>query len=114
MAKILTFLLAVAIAIATLTPSSSGPAQGLELDKLAHLLAFGLLVGPMAAQYPKRWPVIWIAALAYGGLIEIVQPYVGRTDEWADLVYDGLGAACGIGLVLIYQQVRRRQNDVAR
>ncbi|KJS43802.1 VanZ family protein [Roseovarius sp. BRH_c41] len=106
MAQVLTFLLALAIGITTLMPSSTGVAPPMGLDKAAHVLAFGLLVLPMAARHPKHWRLIWVAALTYGGLIEIVQPYVGRGAEWADLFADGLGAACGIGLVRLSQRWR--------
>ncbi|MFU8776886.1 MAG: VanZ family protein [Roseovarius sp.] len=104
MAKILTFLLMLAIGITTLMPSSEGASSLVGLDKLAHVVAFGVLVIPMTLQYPRHWPLIWIAAVAYGGLIEIVQPYFGRGAEWADLAADGLGAGLGIGLVLILRR----------
>lgn len=100
MAPLLTFFLALAIAITTLMPSTGGTAPLLGLDKLAHLVAFALLVLPLSLRAPHRWPLIWIAAVAYGGLIEIVQPHVGRGAEWADLLADGLGAGLGIGLAL--------------
>lgn len=107
MAYGLTLLLALAIAVLTLTPTVPGP-EGLPgLDKLAHALAFGLFVLPMSMAYPARWIGIWVLALAFGGLIEIVQPFFGRSDEWADLLADGFGAACGIGIVLLYVRARR-------
>jgi VanZ family protein len=109
MAYVLTLLLALTIAVLTLTPTVPGP-EGLPgLDKLAHALAFGLFVLPLSIAYPARWFRIWGLALAFGGLIEIVQPFVGRSNEWADLLADGVGAACGIGLVLLYFRARRLQ-----
>jgi VanZ family protein len=45
--------------------------------------------------------------VAFGGLIEIVQPYVGRGAEWADLVADGLGAALGVSLGLFFRKILR-------
>jgi VanZ family protein len=51
--------------------------------------------------------LIWITAVAFGGLIEIVQPYVGRGAEWADLVADGLGAALGVSLGLFIRKILR-------
>ncbi|MBC7180468.1 MAG: VanZ family protein [Roseovarius sp.] len=107
MAPRLTLILALAIAMTTLMPSSGGTSPLLGLDKLAHLVAFALLVMPMSLRAPHLWPLIWIMALAYGGLIEIVQPYVGRGAEWADLVADGLGAALGVSLGLFFRKILR-------
>ena len=95
MPQILTALITLAIGVTTLMPSTGGHSTLLGLDKVAHLLAFAGLVIPMTLAQPRRWPLIFALALAYGGLIEIVQPHVGRSAEWADLVADGLGGALG-------------------
>ncbi len=108
MPQILTALITLAIGVTTLMPSTGGHSTLLGLDKVAHLLAFAGLVIPMALAQPRRFPLIFALALAYGGLIEIVQPHVGRSAEWADLVADGLGAALGIALALT---LRRRLID---
>ncbi len=105
MPRILTALLTLVIGIAALMPSTGGHSALLGLDKVAHLLAFAGLVIPMTLAQPRRWPLVFALALAYGGLIEIVQPSVGRSAEWADFAADGLGAAMGIGLAL---SLRRR------
>jgi VanZ family protein len=91
----LTLVIALAIAALTLTPpgaSEPGIAGG---DKLVHFLAFAVLAMPMA--YARRLPLflIILAGVAYGGLIELIQPYVGRSGEWGDLLADGLGAFLG-------------------
>ena len=88
--------LALALIIATLTLLPSPGPQGIPgLDKLAHFLAFGALAAPLAFAYPRHWRAVALAVLAYGGLIEIVQPYMGRSAEWADLLADGVGAFLG-------------------
>ncbi|MDT8326932.1 MAG: VanZ family protein, partial [Roseovarius sp.] len=53
------------------------------------------LTMPMA--YIGRLPLwqVVLAGAAYGGVIELVQPYVGRSAEWGDLLADGLGAFVG-------------------
>lgn len=38
---------------------------------------------------------ILIACVVYGGLLEILQRYTGRTPEGLDLLFDGLGALFG-------------------
>ena len=104
MAKILTALMTLAIGVTTLMPSTGGHSPLLGLDKLAHLVAFAALVIPMTLAHPRSWGLIWLVALSYGGLIEIVQPHFGRGAEWADFVADGLGAAMGIALALILRR----------
>ena len=95
----ITLVIAAGIGWFTLTPP--GP-SGLPLpltDKQLHALAFGLLVLPVALTRPRA--LYWLAplALAFGALIEVIQPSVGRTGEWPDLLADGLGIAvvCGLG-----------------
>ncbi|MGO3741810.1 VanZ family protein [Kerstersia sp.] len=67
-------------------------------DKLHHALAFAALVFPVVLARP-RWALrAFIAAIAYGGLIELIQPSFGRSGEWADLLADTIGAAAGVVL----------------
>src|SRR6056297_2721859 len=92
MPRFLTIALALIIAALTLMPVPSGPPGPVGLDKLSHLLAFGGLAVPLSWRHPERWRAVALAAFAYGGVIEIVQPYVGRSAELADLLADGIGA----------------------
>ncbi|MFB9149202.1 VanZ family protein [Roseovarius ramblicola] len=95
MAHALTALLALVIALITLLPLPPGPAGVPGLDKLAHFVTFAVLAVPLAWRFPHLWRAVALMGLVYGGLIEIVQPYMGRSAEWADLVADGLGAVLG-------------------
>ena len=101
LALIVTLLLAAAMAVATLMPLPAG--TGLPgSDKTHHILGFALLALPMASVRPRA--MLWLAPLlaAYGGAIEIVQPFVGRGRELADWLADlagvGLGTLAGMGL----------------
>lgn len=94
-----TLLIGAGIGWFTLTPPGEASTPLPLTDKQLHALAFGLLVLPVALTRPHAlW---WLAplALAYGAVIEVIQPSVGRTGEWADLLADGLGIAlvCGLG-----------------
>jgi VanZ family protein len=82
-------------AVLALMPVVPGLPSGAN-DKLLHALGFAVLVVPMTLARPMAAPGIWFAAVAYGLLIEIVQPYTGRMSEAADLMADALGAAAGI------------------
>ena len=87
--------LAAIIAVLTLMPLPvSGPTGS---DKVYHILAFACLALPLPFAKP-RW-TLWVilSVIAYGGTIEVLQPYFGRHAEWADLLADGLGAILGAG-----------------
>ena len=95
----LTFLLAVVIAALTLTPIINGPEPVEQSDKIYHALAFAALAFPISLFRPS-WLLVAVPAFAgFGGLIELIQPYVGREcslyDWFADLVGIALGVICG-------------------
>lgn len=91
-----TIAIALLIAFLTLTPTPHLPNGNFHWDKLAHMLAFMVLVFPTAALWPRVAAWIGVLAVAYGGAIEIIQPFTGRSAELADLVADGIGVALGI------------------
>lgn len=91
----LTAVLALVIALLTLMPQAPGPEGITGFDKLAHFLAFAALAAPLSWRYPHLWRTVALVTLAYGGLIEIIQPLTGRGAEWADLLADGAGALAG-------------------
>ena len=95
MAHVLTALVALVVTLLTLMPQPPGP-EGLPgLDKVAHVTAFAALTLPLSWRFPHMWRAVAIGTLAYGGLIEILQPWTGRDAEWADLLADGVGAFAG-------------------
>lgn len=88
-----TLVLAVVIAVLTLTPMPAGGPAG--SDKIYHILAFACLAFPLPLVRP-RWTVwVVLGVIAYGGIIEMIQPFFGRQAEWADLVADAIGAVVG-------------------
>ncbi len=92
-ANAVTLALALVIAVLTLTPLPAGGPAG--SDKFYHVIAFASLAFPLS--FVRRRLVVWVtlSAVAYGGVIEIVQPYFGRQAEWADFGADGFGAVLG-------------------
>lgn len=96
----LTGLIAIAIAVLTLIPVTPPLGEVPGSDKLYHIIAFAALTIPTAALYP-RW-VIWAfpGTIFFGALIEVVQPFVGRTGSMGDLYADGIGAVLGVILGL--------------
>lgn len=107
LALIITLVLAAVIAAATLLPLPSGP--GLPgSDKTHHILGFAALTLPLAATHPRA--LLWLVPVlaGYGGLIELVQPLVGRARELADWLADlagvGLGALVGVALHRVWRR----------
>ena len=102
-----TLLLAVIIGVLTLanpvqmTPISPGN------DKVYHLLAFASLVFPTALLRPRMLLAVATLALIYGGVIELVQPTVGRTAEYGDMLANALGVGLGILVGLAVQRLVR-------
>ncbi|MFK5997176.1 MAG: VanZ family protein [Rhodobacterales bacterium] len=99
----LTAILAMLIAYLTLTPVSA-PDLFSGVDKIYHIIAFAALLIPSAYLYR---PVLYYTlpcAILFGGMIEIIQPYVNRTGDMADFAADIIGTILGvaIGLVLSY------------
>ena len=67
-------------------------------DKLAHALAFmGFMVIFSGLVRSEYWRFVFVALLAYGGAIEVLQLGVpSRSAEWADLLADAVGLLAGL------------------
>ena len=108
--RILTGLIAVALAVAMLTPLDVPQSVPSYTDKLVHLAAFGLLVLPAALS--RRVPLsllfvgLFIGAAAFGGVIELIQPHFGRNADINDWLADMAGAALGLLLALGIRHIR--------
>lgn len=92
----LTAFLVVVIAVLTLAPQAPGPPGPPGVDKIAHFVAFAMLVLPLGLTRTDNWVWVASAALIYGAAIELIQPQVGRGAEWGDLFADGAGVVFGL------------------
>ncbi|MFX0546082.1 VanZ family protein [Roseovarius sp. S1116L3] len=91
----LTVLTALVLCVTTLSPGmpSVGPPGS---DKWQHFAGFALLALPLGYARPAwGWRIV-LGVAVFGGMIELVQPHVGRDAEWGDLAADTIGAAVGI------------------
>lgn len=88
-----TIVLALIIAVLTLAPMPAGAPGG--SDKVYHILAFAGLAFPLPLVLQRLTVWVMLGVIAYGGAIEVIQPFFGRQSEWADLVADGIGAFVG-------------------
>lgn len=102
--QIIGFLLGfIAISVSTLTPVEQLPSVS-GSDKLHHVIGFGSWVllscfGPFN-RLLKMSGFIFI----WGGLIELIQPYVNRYGEWQDFAANSVGILLALALVALYQK----------
>ena len=103
-----TLALGIAISWLTLTPQDLPKVDTLPVDKLAHVAAFAALILPSAILRPRfLWWIFPLAALL-GFSIELIQPYVGRSQEWMDVAADFVGLIVGTGLGVMIRRFLKR------
>ena len=73
-------------------------------DKTMHIIAYTALMFPVGLRHPRQLPAIFLFFIIIGGMIELIQPYVGRSCEGLDLAADTIGLACGL---LLAEMLRR-------
>lgn len=103
--------LTLSVCVLVFGPFSGGEARFGLTDKEAHSLAFFTLTAFGLAALPRvrKWDVA-LMALALGGLIEVIQPFVGRNGSIVDWMADSLGVAlCIAPLVVQDLRIRMRQ-----
>lgn len=104
----LSLFLAVVIAGFTLTPLPPGPTMPAGMDKVYHFLAFAVLVFPVIVTDTGRWTWVVPVAIVYGGGIELLQPFVGRSAEWLDFGANVSGVLAGAALSeILHNRIRR-------
>ena len=91
---VLTLATLVAITFLSLWPLAQLPSVP-GTDKTHHLIAYALLMFPIALRKPKNWLLIGLLFIAYSGAIELIQPYVNRYGEWLDMLANSAGVMCG-------------------
>lgn len=100
--KPVTYILLILISFLSLYPLPELPnIQG--NDKLYHLFAYFLLALPTGLKKPKKWFFYILMFITFGGLIEILQPYVNRFGEWLDFLGNILGVILGSITGLIFK-----------
>lgn len=98
---------ALIIAFASLKPPSGG--AGLpHLDKLQHLLAYGVLSALTALSLPRVPAGPVLALILYGAFLEVLQGMMplGREASFADALANTVGVLAGAGLVVGGRRVR--------
>lgn len=100
------------VAWGELTPHPPSEAS-LVPDKVEHFVAyFGLALLATLAWGLKRslWLVL-LAVILLGGVLEILQDFMGRDAEWLDQAVNIVGALLGMGMAMVYLAMPRRLVD---
>lgn len=92
---LLTVACAVAIALLMLGPVGEAPPPFPHFDKIVHVGAFAVLAFPLCFANSRHAAWVLPAGFIYGAVIELVQPYTGRTSDWLDLLADAAGLGLG-------------------
>jgi hypothetical protein len=100
---VLTVLILVTITTLSLLPLDQLPPVS-GSDKLHHFIAYAALMLPTAVRKPKHWLLIALFFIAYSGVIELLQPFVNRHNEWLDLATNALGICVGIVIAELMQR----------
>ena len=71
-------------------------------DKTHHLIAYFFLALPLGLKKPNYWVLYFCLFIIFGGVIEMIQPYVNRYGEWLDFFANPIGVFFGffVGLIL--------------
>ena len=118
--RVLTIMVAAGITVLSLLPRPPVMPVGIHLaDKIAHFFAYlvlGFLVfasifwGKNAGTILSTVFIVTALCLFYGGLIEILQTFTGRTPEFWDLAADLFGAVCGASICAgVWRHIRRKR-----
>lgn len=100
----LTFGVALAIAYLSLSPLETlPPAPG--GDKLHHFIAYAVLCFPLLFKDEKLARYVLPLGMAYGGVIELIQPFANRYGEWLDFGANAAGCFIGYGLARVAQKL---------
>lgn len=88
--------------VMTHLPATGVPQIGVG-DKLLHFASYGLLSGCLylslwasAVRPRKAAGIVLIAAATFGAIDELLQPLVGRGQEWGDWLADIAGATVAV------------------
>ena len=92
-------------------PRDQSSSQILKCHLSARTKA-AVTIGRLPLSYARPRLAVWIviAATAYGGAIELIQPTVGRDQDVWDFLADGVGAVAGAAVGVGLHLLRHRGN----
>lgn len=106
----LTILILTMITLFSLWPIERLPAVP-GTDKTHHLIAYAMLMFPIAIRQPKHHWLIAILFICFSGAIELIQPYANRYGEWLDLAANIGGLLIGMLLAQLFFLIKNFMED---
>lgn len=104
----LSLILSVVIAALALMPLPDQARAVAGLDKNYHFVAFTVLVFPVIVTDTNRWSWVVPVAIAFGGVIELTQPLMGRSADWLDFGASVTGVLAGAALAeILHNRIRK-------
>ena len=99
--KPVTIFLLLVIAFLSLYPLPKLP-EFKVTDKTYHLVSYFFLALPLGLKKPNKWVLFIFLFIIFGGVIEMIQPYVNRHGEWSDFFANTIGVFSGsfVGVIL--------------
>ena len=99
--KLVTIFLMLIIAFLSLYPLPKLP-EFPGTDKTLHLVAYFFLALPSGLKKPNKWVLYICLFIIFGGVIEMIQPYMNRYGEWLDFFANAIGVIFGffVGIIL--------------
>ena len=94
------------LTFAMLWPLEAPPPAPEGGDKVVHLIAFAALSFPLARTGRFGLLPVFLGAIAFGGMIELIQPSFNRSADMTDWVADIIGVVVGIACGFIYRRLR--------
>ena len=103
----LSLTLALIVLFFSLKPPSEENLDILISDNFLHLIAYILVVLPVLLERVYSQLMVFIVALAFGGFIELIQPFFGREADIMDFFSNAVGILFGIiiaqGCLLVFK-----------
>jgi len=106
--KIITLVNLIIITILSLYPLTELP-KNIGTDKTHHLIAYCSLTLCICIVQPNNYKKLILFFILYGGLIEIVQPYVNRYGEFIDFVYNTIGIFISITIGYFFNKFYKKK-----
>ena len=105
----MTVLLLLAIALLSLYPLPALPEMP-GTDKTHHIIAYCFLALPATLKGPRNLTLLLLFFIAFGGMIELIQPSFNRYGEWLDFIANATGVALG---TIIGAYLKRKLTAIA-
>jgi VanZ family protein len=114
--RILMVTLALLVLALSLTPRPAAFLGALNVyDKLWHFIAYAALGFFAMRAVDRRGLLSFVVTIAgctaFGGLIEIIQPLVGRKRDLGDFLINLAGAAIGAAIAALLSRVSRSREE---